>query len=80
MQQEVIDGLRFSTPTTVAHEQVEVLTALARLRLLLAHRAARRAEINFSSQISRAHQAETCRTDLQAAASFGTAWNPDPAT
>jgi hypothetical protein len=31
----------------VAHEQVEVLTALARLRLLLAHRAVRRGRNKF---------------------------------
>ena len=72
MQQEVIDGFRFSTPTTVAHEQVEVLTALARLRRCLLIALPREgAEINFASQISRAHQAETCRSDLRAAASFG---------
>lgn len=69
---EVIDGFRFSTPTTVAPEQVEVLTALARLRLLLAHRAASRGRRNKSrSQISRAHQAETYRSDLPVVASFG---------
>ncbi len=30
MQQDVIDAFRFSTPTTVAQEQVEALTAHGR--------------------------------------------------